>query len=847
MNYSKDSIIKKHKTLVSTGRKLSTKLLINFFRIFVLCILLVGAVGISVGLGVVSGILEQAPDASEISIAPSGVSTTIYDCEGNEIEKLVGSGSNRIPVSIDQIPECLQLAFVDIEDERFYEHNGIDAKGIVRAGVSVLLEGDMQGASTITQQLLKNNVFVNGGNESSMGELVKRKLQEQYLALELEKVQSKTVILENYLNTINLGAGCYGVQAASKRYFDKDVSELNVSESAVIAAITQNPTKYNPINHPEENAKRRKSVLDKMKENGHITEAEYEEAINDNVYDRIQSVNVQTQEDKSPYSYFVDELISQVLQDLQTQKGYTYEQASSLLYSGGLSIYSTQDQEIQEICDRETSDPANYPGNVYYSFDWRWSVQRADGTVENYSNVDLIYYFKNILGQSDFKIIYSNKENIQVDIDAFKAEYSKEGDINLGENILYSLQPQVSFTVMDQHTGYIKAIVGGRGEKQTSLSLNRATHSPRQPGSCFKILAAYAPAMDACGLSLATVFNDEPYNYENGRPVNNWNKGYLGLTTARQGIWYSMNILAVKAITYATPELAYEYLQNFGFTTIVDEMELSDGSIVSDINQATALGGLTKGVYNEELTAAYAAIANGGKYIEPVYYTKVTDSTGRIILESNPEERQVIEEETAYLLTDAMHDVVTVEKATGLLANIDNQYVAGKTGTSSDDYDIWFAGYTDYLTASIWSGFDENTDISKYCGNTSYHNKLWSKIMGQIHEVKGYTYREPERPESIVEATVCDSCGYLAVDGVCTSTHTELFDANTIPTESCKCHLKYTICTLSGKLAGEYCPKELQETKFYQTIFKGNNSYDPEAVYELPSEIENGVCILHTE
>lgn len=844
MNYSKSSLVKKHKKLVSSGRRISTKLLINIFRICMLLILLVGAVGVSLGLGMASGILEGTPDVQEISIAPSGVSTTIYDSEGNEIEKLVASGSNRIPVSLDKVPECLRNAFVSIEDERFYEHNGIDIKGILRAGVSFVQNGDMQGASTITQQLLKNNVFANGGNETSFGELIKRKVQEQYLAVELEKNQSKAVILENYLNTINLGAGCYGVQAASKRYFNKDVSELNVSESAVIAAITQNPTRYNPINYPENNATRRAKVLKNMKKNGYITEEEYQAALSDDVYERIQIVSIESEEDNSPYSYFVDELISQVLEGLQKQKGYTYEQASNLLYSGGLSIFSTQDMQMQEIVDRETADPANYPNKVYYSFDWKWSVQRADGSVEHYSNVDLTYYYKNLQGDSTFKIIFKEKEDAEACINTFKQEYTKEGDVVLGENIMYSLQPQVSFTVIDQKTGYVKALVGGRGEKQTSLSLNRATHSPRHPGSCFKVLASFAPAIDALDLSLATVYNDAPYNYATGRPVQNWYKSYWGLSTIRRAIEQSMNIVAVKAITDVTPELAYEYLLNFGLTSLVGEEDSDKYGGVHDVTQATALGGLTKGVYNEEMTAAYAAIANGGTYIEPVYYTKVTDSNGRIILESNPQTRQVISADTAYQLTNAMHDVVT--SGTGKLANIDNQYVAGKTGTSTDNYDIWFSGYTTHLTASIWSGFDENTDLEKYCGSSSFHNRLWSKIMKEIHDAKGYTYEEPEKPDTVVEATVCTSCGYLAKEGVCDSVRTEVFGANNVPTESCKCHIKYTICTLSGKLAGDYCPAELQETRFYQTIFSGTNSYDEDSVYALPSEIQNGMCILHT-
>jgi penicillin-binding protein 1A len=351
--------------------------------------------------------------------------------------------------------------------------------------------------------------------------------------------------------------------------------------------------------------------------------------------------------------------------------------------------------------------------------------------------------------------------------------------------------------------------------------------------------------MDGCDLSLATVFNDAPFNYTTGRPVENWYKSYKGLKTIRDGITNSMNVLAVKSITYATPELAYEYLLNFGFTTLVDEMELADGSTTSDITQATALGGLTKGVYNEELTAAYAAIANGGTYIEPVYYTKVTDSTGKIILEANPEERQVIDEDTAYLLLNAMHDVVTSSDGTGAPANIDGQYVSGKTGTSSNSYDLWFAGSTDYLTASIWTGFDENTDIGAYTGNESYHERLWSKIMNEIHELKGYEYREFEQPESVVEVNVCNYCGYPAYDEQ-GSTHTEYFSAKRVPDQKCRCYVSYTICTLSGKLAGDNCPAETRETLTYRTTFSGGLcSYDPDAVYALPSDISSGVCILH--
>lgn len=849
MNFSKDSVVKKHKNLVSTPRKLSTKLVVNVFRVFVFAILLFCLSGGFLVLGMVKSILDGAPDIEDLNIAPVGYSTTVYDSDGNEIEKLTTTGSNRIPVSIDQIPEHLQQAFIALEDERFYDHNGIDVKGILRAGVQLVVFGSKQGASTLTQQLLKNNVF-DGGRESSFGESIKRKIQEQYLALELEKTTSKSIILENYLNTIFLGSDCYGVQAAALRYFNKDVSELTISESAVIAAITQNPAKYyNPIYNPENNSRRRQVCLDNMLELGYITQEEYTDAINDDVYSRIQTISAERQE-ADPYSYFVDELIDQVISDLMEQKGYTSTQAANALYSGGLSIYSTQDSTIQKICDEELSNPDNYPKNVYYSFDWRWSVKHADGTIENFSNVNISYYHRTLLKESDFKIIFKTKEDAQACIDEYKAAYLKEDDVILGETTLFTLQPQVSFTVIDQATGEVKALIGGRGTKETSRSLNRATSSTRQPGSCFKVLASFLPALEN-GQTLATVYDDSPYNYMNGRAVNNWwGDTYRGLQNIRYAIAQSANIIAVKTITDVGPNVAMDYLDNLGFTTLVESKELADGTILSDANQSTALGGLTDGVYNLELTNAYAAIANGGVYIEPVYYTKVTDYNGRVILEKEPETKRVMKESTAWLLTNAMHDVVTVG-GTGTAANVSGQYIAGKTGTTTNSYDLWFSGYSDYLTASIWTGFDENADMGKYVGNQSYHKVLWSKIMSRIHTEKGYAYSEPEMPDSIVTVQVCKKCGYLAVEDLCDQDPegnmitTEYFAEGTVPTESCKCHVKYTICKDSGNLATGNCPESSKKTVVYRFRFLGDEGTTLDSAYEIPAALEHSSCIIH--
>ena len=783
MNFGFSKTTEKRKNLASKKAKRFTSFLMWCFKFSLYLILLIIIMIGFAGFGMMKGMIKSAPDISTLNVTPTGYSTTIYDSEGNVITTLIKSGSNREEISIEEIPLCLQYAFIDIEDERFLEHNGIDIKGILRAAVVAIKSHDFsEGASTITQQLLKNNVFEDGGREDSYGALFKRKFQEQYLALELEKTTTKAYILQSYLNTINLGSNCLGVQAAAKRYFNKDASELNISESAVIASITQSPAALNPVTHPEANATRREKVLKNMKKHNHITQEEYDEAMADDVYSRIQSVNVETST-TSPYSYFVDELIEQIVEDLQEQKGYTQTQAYNVLYSGGLNIYTTQDMTIQKICDEEVNNPANYPMATTYSVNWAWSVTKSDGTVQNYSDADLEYYEKVVLGKNNFKLIFSSPEECDAMIEDFKAEYLQEGDEVLEENKEYTIQPQTSFTVMDQKTGYVKAMTGGRGEKTGSLTLNRAANTKRQPGSCFKVLAAYAPALDTAGYTLASTINDSPFYDVNGRPVKNWwGNSYRGMSTLRQGIYDSMNVVTSKLLTEITPQLGFDYVENFGITTLVASETLADGSVVSDINQALCLGGITYGVKNIELCAAYAAIANAGVYIEPVYYTKVLDHNGKVVMEPSPTVRTVIKDSTAWLLTNAMEDVV--KKGTGKACAVNGMSVAGKTGTTSKDYDLWFAGYTPYLTATVWLGYDENASLANY---GAVHEKLWSKIVTRIDVAKGYTEDLGfPPPESVFEATVCKTSGKLA-NGGCPTT-TEYFAKGTVPAEYCNIH-----------------------------------------------------------
>lgn len=783
MNYGKKSTAKKRTALISRSSMMGKRARVSFIRVLFVSLIALCIAVTCLGVGSFRGVIDTAPDVDDIDIMPLGYATFLYDDAGNQIRKLAAPDSNRLPVTLDQIPVDLQHAVVAIEDERFYEHNGIDVKGILRAGMKALTTGDFsEGASTITQQLLKNNVFTNWTSESTQLERFTRKIQEQYLAVQVEKKTDKDTILENYLNTINLGAGSYGVQAAARQYFDKDVWDLNLSECATLAGITQNPTKFNPIINPDSNRKRRKEVLQHMLDQNYITQDQYDEALADDVYSRIQAAQEKNSStENTVYTYFEDELTDQIINDLMNIKGYTKKQATNLLYSGGLKVYTTQDSKIQNILDEEYADPSNYPDTVQYELDYALTVTDPDGNQVNYSKEMLQLYFQN--EDPDFDLLFDSPEDGQTYVDKYKASILANGSKVLAERVNFAPQPQSSMSVIDQHTGYVKALIGGRGEKTASLTLNRATDTTRQPGSTFKIVSTYAPALNEKGMTLATTFEDEPYEYPDGSPVNNATRSYNGTTTIRTAIQNSINVVAVKCLEKVTPELGLKYLDNFGFTTLAHGTEAdkdANGNVWSDANLATALGGITRGVTNVELCASYAAIANNGNYIKPIYYTKILDHNGNVLIENTAAERSVIKESTAFLLTSAMEDVV--KQGTGTACQLDNMPVAGKTGTTEAYNDLWFVGYTPYYTCAVWSGYDNNEKLPDYARN--FHKALWKKVMTRIHE--GLPSKEFEKPASVEKLSVCEETGLLPRAGC--PVITEYFDVGTMPTEYCDQH-----------------------------------------------------------
>ena len=766
-------------------RPLPLRILRWFFLILLICTLAAGILGVVR----VRQIIAKAPVLDPNAVAPAQAASYICRQDGTREQKLTLPEANRDLVSIDHIPEDLQHAFVAIEDSRFYTHNGIDLPGIVRAFVMGIRRGGhfSEGASTITQQLLKNSIFTGWTSEKTFMQRLERKIQEQYLALQLERLLTKNQILEDYLNTINLGAGCYGVQAAAYRYFGKDVADLTLSEDAVIAGITQNPTRYNPISNPQNNAARRENVLSYMLAQKYISQEAYDEAMADDVYARIQSNEESLDTRASIYTFYQDALIDQVMEDLMNEKGYTYKQAYRSVYTGGLRIYSAQDPSIQKICDEEFINPDNFPEGTQVGIDYALSIEKPDGEIIHYGNDNLTKFVREHADPS-FSLMCDDAQTASGYAAAFREAMVTDEIKVLGERVTITPQPQASLVILDQSAGHVLALIGGRGDKDASLTLNRATYTTRQPGSTFKILTAYAPVLEEGGKTLATRYENGVYAYEDGTSVSNWDLSVTdGPTTIRDAIIRSVNVVAVECLTEMTPRKGYDYACSFGITTLVDQMTGTDGGIYTDIIQPLALGGITKGVTNLELTAAYACIANGGQYISPKFYTKVTDSRGEIILDhSEPVTRTVISEATAYELTSAMEDVISdpdgtahKEISTGEIA------MAGKTGTTSDYRDIWFVGYSPYYTCGIWCGYDNNEVLPDRDIFHDYDKILWNSVMTRIH--KDLPARRFIMPGSIASMNICAETGMCAAPD-CPDTYEEVFPVNNMPMFRCDKH-----------------------------------------------------------
>ncbi len=812
-------------------------------RLFLVVLLTAGFIVAGAIGAYLLNIIVTSPDISLITVSPRGFTTVLYDKDGSEYDKLHGE-KNRIYVTLDKIPQVLQDAFVAVEDKRFFKHNGIDFRGILRSiYVNIKTFSFSQGASTITQQLIRNNLL-------TFDKELDRKIREQFMAYSLEaklrkemgKEKAKLEILELYLNTISLGSGTNGVQAATNRYFGKDVSELNLSEAAVIAAITQNPSRYDPVRFPENNKKRRGIILKALLDQKYITKEEYDKASSDDPYVNISNYNEYFIENNKANSYFTDQIIEELKRDLMKQKGLTDIQAVNLIYSGGLKIYTTIDPVVQNAIDKVFSNQASSfaKNGVKYTLVYNLDVKKANDESKYYQKTATV----------------TKLEDVDAQIQKIKGELMEEGDTVSRESHFTTMQPQAAMIIIDYTNGYVRGLAGGRGSKVLDRDLNRATQSVRQTGSTFKPLSSFIPAIDMGVMTAGSVLDDTPI-VVNGKFINNWwGNSYTGLANLRKATERSMNIIAVKNLLKITPEKGYDYLIKFGFTTLVSSRR-EGNQVFTDKTASLALGGLTDGVSLIELTSAYGAVANGGVLVKPTFYTKVLDNNGREILTHFSEKTQVIKEETAYIATTMLRDVITGSQGTGGSAGLSNVPVAGKTGTTSDNKDLLFVGYTPYnYVGGLWFGYDKPETIK---GDQSIHTKAWKAVMAEIHA--GLKWKDFPRPTNVTTAIICRDSGLLPTD-LCeldprgNRCYSEYFAKGTVPSASCNVHVLANVTTVDGvnylvnPALGEFFPIEEKvlikrpEGFTYDPKYKGLIA---DTIYEVPAEYYDPFGISPTE
>ncbi|HJB31090.1 MAG TPA: transglycosylase domain-containing protein [Candidatus Oscillibacter excrementavium] len=706
---------------------------------------------------------------------------------------------NRIWVDFDQMPDALWQAAVAIEDHRFFEHQGVDWKRTLGAAVNFFTQSqDTFGGSTLTQQVLKNMTQDDGNT-------VNRKVREIFRALEFEKHYTKWEILEFYLNTIYLGQGCYGVQTAAEFYFGKDVSELDVAECASLIAITNNPSIYGPM-----------STVTFKQEDGSVKTArqenkERQELILDRMAGGNEEVGVTGLDYLSP-----EEAEAAKAEELHFTDGTTSAEDIVSEATGGTHINSWfVDQVLRDV----SADLAEL-----YSISTKEALTR----------------------------IYNSGYNIYTTLDPEIQEiaesvYEDRGSLNNLTSV--SGQPiQSGITIIDPSTGNIVAMVGKMGEKKGNLEWNFATDT-QQPGSSIKPLTAYAPALDAGVVSPATTFDNYPVRLLNGNP---WPKNspntYTGWTSVRDGIRSSINTIAVQTLEKVGVTAAYNFAtQNLGLSLVPEDMNVSP----------LGLGGLTYGLSTVEMAAAYSAFANNGVYNEPKTYVKVlaNDNT-TVVLENETEQRVAMKETTAYLMTSMLQNAVS--NGTGGAARFSGMHIAGKTGTTNDNFDRYFVGYTPYYCAAVWVGYENNERIS-YSVNPAA--SLWRQVMEKVHaDLPDKSFSRPS--SGLTTVKVCADSGMLVTDACRADPRQNRvvqFEVavGTEPKEECTLHKMVDICTEGNCLAGEFCPAESIVQQGYLDyvredygagITASDNAYLISTLEKAvaPTETSPGGCPVHT-
>ena len=788
----------------------ATTIRLSFIIALCVGLALLGAV-----IGIAKAFVDTAPTLDLAALDAQDKTSFIYDSEGNLITDYKGT-EDRIMVSIDEIPEMLQNAFIAVEDARFYEHNGVDVKRIVGALVANFTSGSTQGGSTITQQLIKQTVL-------SSEQSYKRKLQEAYLAMELETRYTKKQILESYLNTIFLGGSYYGVRVAAYGYFGKELDQLTLRECAMLAGLTRSPNYYNPrsnfytrntegSNTPDITNNRTDYVLRQMRENGLITAQQYNAALDRSTAGVLEKSPAST--DMYAYPHYVEYAISDVVDTFLDLNGLEDTSANryameNKLRTGGYSVYLCLDTEIQEIVEDTLANWSDYP-RLRDPSDKVYQSRNADGT---YTEIE---------------------------------------------------QPQAAACVFDYRTGELKAIVGGRYKPTTRKTLNRASGMTMPVGSSIKPLTVYAPAIDL-GASPASIAYNMPVpisGWKDSSGKDSWPKnygggGYKGPQSFRSALRNSYNTAAAQILmTYVGVSRSVEYLHLMG---------IPDKNINAD-PFGLALG--SSGITPVQMAVAFGTIANKGVYQQPLSFSRIVDSNGNVVVDMHQQQdrHQVFKPSTAYLVVDMLKEAV--QSGTGTKAKISSQVVAGKTGTNSDSKGVFFAGMTGWYSASVWIGHDNYKALSSKATGGNAAAPLWQSFMEKIHKAKNLDSREiidgTPSDYNLVRVTTCGVSGQLATDACYNDvngykTITDYWSADSVPTAYCSMHKSVSICTESGLLATDYCPSYSVESRGIVLIPRGHPLYDYIDTYgdtirkylgefatlKSTNDIANHICQIH--
>ena len=788
----------------------ATTIRLSFVLALCVALALLGA-----AVGIAKAFVDTAPTLDLAALDAQDKTSFIYDSQGNLITDYKGT-EDRIMVSIDEIPEMLQNAFIAVEDARFYEHNGVDVKRIVGALVANFTSGSTQGGSTITQQLIKQTVL-------SSEQSYKRKLQEAYLAMELETRYTKKQILESYLNTIFLGGSYYGVRVAAYGYFGKSLDQLTLRECAMLAGLTRSPNYYNPRSNfytrntegsstPDITNNRTDYVLRQMRENGLITAQQYNAALDRSTASVLEKSPAST--DMYAYPHYVEYAISDVVDTFLDLNGLEDTSANryameNKLRTGGYSVYLCLDTEIQEIVEDTLANWSSYP-RLRDPSDKVYQSRNSDGT---YTEIE---------------------------------------------------QPQAAACVFDYRTGELKAIVGGRYKPTTRKTLNRASGMTMPVGSSIKPLTVYAPAIDL-GASPASIAYNMPVpisGWKDSSGKDSWPKnygggGYKGPQSFRSALRNSYNTAAAQILmTYVGVSRSVEYLHLMG---------IPDKNINAD-PFGLALG--SSGLTPVQMAVAFGTIANKGVYQQPLSFSRIVDSNGNVVVDMHQQQdrHQVFKPSTAYLVVDMLKEAV--QSGTGTKAKISSQVVAGKTGTNSDSKGVFFAGMTGWYSGSVWIGHDNYKALSSKATGGNAAAPLWQSFMEKIHKAKNLDSREiidgTPSDYNLVRVTTCGVSGQLATDACYNDvngykTITDYWSADSVPTAYCSMHKSVSVCTESGLLATDYCPSYSVETRGIVLIPRGHPLYDYIDAYgdtirkylgefatlKSTNDIANHICQIH--